>query len=88
MIMDEKLKKLRSQGTLLKPKFIIGKNGLTGNVIVNIKNELKKTPLVKIKILGSFIEHKDKRSTIDDLIEKTDAKLVQFIGFTIVITRK
>jgi len=86
--MDEKLKKLRSQGTLLKPKFIIGKNGLTGNVIVNIKNELKKTPLVKIKILGSFIEHKDKRSTIDDLIEKTDAKLVQFIGFTIVITRK
>jgi RNA-binding protein YhbY len=61
---------------------------LTGNVIVNIKNELKKTPLVKIKILGSFIEHKDKRSTIDDLIEKTDAKLVQFIGFTIVITRK
>jgi len=86
--MDEKLKKLRSKGTLLKPKFIIGKNGLTGNVIVNIKNELKKTPLVKIKILGSFIEHKDKRSTIDDLIEKTDAKLVQFIGFTIVITRK
>jgi len=86
--MDERLKKLRSQGTILKPRFIIGKNGLTETVIKNIKDELKKSSLIKIKFLATFVEDKDKKKIVKELLEKTGTELVQFIGFTVVITRK
>ena len=53
--MDEKIKKLRGIGTTLNAKFNIGKNGITDNVVSNIKNELKKESLVKIRILKNYI---------------------------------
>ena len=86
--MDEKLKRLRRTGTILKPKFIIGKNGLTEQVIRNIRDTLKKEQLIKIKILGNVMEDKDKKAFVNDIIQKTDSKLVQFIGFTVVLSRK
>jgi RNA-binding protein len=87
-VMDEKLKQLRSEGTLLKPKFILGKNGLTEHVISNIKLALKDERLVKIKMLPSYIGDKDKNDLVSEILEKTNSKLVQFIGFTVVLTRK
>jgi RNA-binding protein len=86
--MDEKLKKLRSQGTITKPAIIMGKNGLTEQMITNIKNELKKSTIVKIKILPTFVENKDKKKIVDDIVERTNSKLVQSIGFTVVVTRR
>jgi len=86
--MDEKLKNLRRQGTLLTPRFIIGKNGLTENTIKNIKNELKIEKLVKIRILATFLGDKNKDDIVKELAEKTESKIVQFIGFTVVLTRR
>ena len=86
--MDEKIKKLRGIGTTLNAKFNIGKNGITDNVVSNIKNELKKESLVKIRILKNYIEDKDKKAIAQELVDKTNSRLVQFIGFTVVLTRK
>ena len=60
IIMDEKLKRLRSEGTMLTPKFIVGKNGLTDQAIKNIKETLMEEKLVKIKMLSSYIKDKNK----------------------------
>ena len=51
--MDEKTKKMMSISKSLKPRIIIGKNGLTENVINDIIHELKNHELVKIKILNN-----------------------------------
>jgi RNA-binding protein len=87
-MMDEKFRQLRSEGTMLKPRFIIGKNGLNDEVIKNIIEGLKNEHIIKIKILPSYIGEKDKKSLVADIVQKTNSQLVQFIGFTIVLTRK
>ena len=65
----------------------IGKKGLTPEVIEKIKEQLKKKRLVKIKMLPSFIRGKDKEAVIQELAEKTNSKIFQRVGFTIVLKR-
>jgi RNA-binding protein len=85
--MDQKTKSMRSESTILTPNIIIGKNGLTNQVIVNIKTELSKNKLVKLKVLPAYISDKNKKEVFNEIVEKTDAKLVKAIGFTITLTR-
>jgi RNA-binding protein len=86
--MDDSLRKLRSEGTLLKASMQIGKSGLTEQVVKNIKAALLKERLVKIKIHPSFIEDKDKKLFAEEVVDKTGSRLIQLIGFTIVLGRK
>ena len=86
--MDEKTKKMRSISKSLKPRIIIGKNGLTENVINDIIHELKNHELVKIKILNNYIADKEKKSVVEEIVKKTNSKLIDFIGFTVVLSRR
>jgi RNA-binding protein len=86
--MDKKLKEMRSESKTMTPNIIIGKNGLTDQVLKNIKDELSKHRLVKIKILQAYISDKDKKATFEEISEKTGAKTVQVIGFTITLTKR
>ena len=86
--MDKITKELRSQGTMLRPKFMIGKNGLTDKLASDIINRLKKDRLLKVRILSSYIEGKDKKAVAEELAVKTGSKIVQLIGFTVVLARK
>ncbi len=86
--MDKKTKEQKRIGNTLKPSIIIGKNGLNEESIKLIKNELKKCSLVKIKMLPTFIEEKDKKQVAKDMAEKTNLKLVELKGFTIILARK
>jgi RNA-binding protein len=85
--MDKKLRIMRSESKNLTPKVIIGKNGLTEQVIKNIKDELSKHKLVKLKILQSYMSDKDKNNVFKEIVERTGAKIVQKIGFTITLTK-
>jgi RNA-binding protein len=85
--MDEKLKSMRSESKNMTPSIIIGKNGLTDQVIDNIKNELSRHKLVKLKILQAYISDKDKNEVFEDIAEKTEAKIVHKIGFTLTLTK-
>ncbi len=66
----------------------IGKSGLTDNVIEHIKKHVKKRKLIKIKLLKSYMEGKDKKKVFQDIATKADAVLVGSIGFVIVLAKK
>jgi RNA-binding protein len=86
--MDDKLREMRQESKTMTPNILIGKNGLTDQVIKNIKNELSKYKMVKLKILPAYIADKDKSEVFDDIALKTGAKVVHKIGFTITLTKK
>jgi len=86
--MDKATKDMRKESKTLTPNIIIGKNGLTDQVIENIKSEISRRKLVKLKILQAYITDKDKNKVFEDIAEKTNAKIVQKIGFTISLARK
>lgn len=83
--MDDKLKKLRSESKTLTPGIIIGKNGITDEVVKNIKSQIKTHGMVKIKLLNTYVENKDKKKVSIELAEKCNAQLIDQIGFTIVL---
>lgn len=86
--MDTKLREMRKESKIMTPNIIIGKNGLTDQVVNNIKSELSGHKLVKLKILKSYISENDKDTAFRDIVEKTGAKVVHTIGFTITLTKK
>ena len=89
--MDTQIKiKLRSQAQSLKPLAWIGKNGFNEGVISEIKKQLKKKHLIKIKVLKSFIDEQeiDKKEFANHVAEVLDAELIQKIGFTLVLYKK
>lgn len=83
--MDEKTKKLRSLSKTLKPRIIIGKNGVNDEVIKSIKKYIKEDDIIKIKILKTYIEGKDKKQFANDLAIKCNAQIIDLVGFTIVL---
>lgn len=85
--MDEKLRKLRSKSKNMKPDIIIGKNGINEAVIRNIKTHIRTYGVIKIKILKTYIEGKDKKLIVSELAKKCEAKLVDFVGFTLVLAK-
>ncbi|MGV8086178.1 MAG: YhbY family RNA-binding protein [Candidatus Woesearchaeota archaeon] len=86
--MDKEQKTMRSDSTNITPNIIIGKNGPTDAVIANIKNELSRNKLVKVKILSTYISDKNKSEVFNEIIEKTGSKSVKIIGFTITLTKR
>ena len=86
--MDEKTKKMRSISKSIRPRIIIGKNGLTEHVINDIIRELKNHELVKIKILNNYIADKEKKSVVGEIVKRTNSRLIDFVGFTLVLSRK
>lgn len=86
--MDTKLKEMRSESKSMDPTITIGKNGLTDQVVSNIKDELSRRRLVKIKILPSIVEESGKDKLFEEIISKSEAKVIQKIGFTITLTKR
>ncbi len=70
------------------PVMILGKGGLNGNIVKNLKQHLKNKKLIKVKLLKSFIGEKSKKELFDEIAEKTDSILVHKIGFVIVLEKK
>ena len=66
----------------------IGKSGLKEGTIDEIKLQLKKKKVIKVKMLKSSMENKTKKELRDELVEKTNARLVKHIGFVITLCRK
>ena len=54
-------KQLIERSKAIEPTIRIGKSGITESQIEEIKKQLKKRKLIKIKFLRSFIESNDKK---------------------------
>ena len=83
--MNEQTRRLRAESKSLKVSIMIGKNGITDHLIENIKKELVKSRIVKIRMFKSYIEGKDRKEAARDLAGKCSARIVDAVGFTVVL---
>ena len=72
MVINDLKKKSRE----LKPVMQIGKNGLTDNVISEIKHLLKKRKIIKIKLTRGVTGGEDKKELAKKVEELTGSKMV------------
>ena len=79
---------LRKKAHSLDPIVRIGKSGLTDSIVDEIKKHVKKKKLIKIKMLPSFIEGKNKAKVIAEIVKKTDTTLIHKVGFVVVLSKK
>lgn len=82
------IKTLRSKAKTLEPITRVGKNGLTDAVIGEIKKLLKRKRLIKVKMLKSALQDKGKTEMIKELVDGTDAVLIETVGFVVVLAKK
>ena len=78
-------KKLKEKAKTLEPDIRIGKNGLTESTIKEIKKQLNKKKLIKVKLLRAFISDKNKKEVAKEIAEKTSSNLIYMVGFVIVL---
>lgn len=76
---------LKSRAHNLQPTIRIGKNGLTDAIIDEMKCQLKKRKLVKVKVLKSFAEGMDRTALAKEIAMKTGAKVVHHVGFVLTL---
>ena len=78
-------KKLKDKAKTLEPVIRIGKNGLTESTIKEIKKQLNKKKLIKVKLLKAFISDKNKKEVAKEIAEKTSSQLIYMVGFVVVL---
>jgi len=78
---------LKEKAKLLEPVIRIGKNGLTASVIEEIKKQLEKKSLIKVKMLQSSLEGKNKKEMANEIAEKTSSILIDNVGFVVVLRK-
>ncbi len=78
-------KQLKAQAHSLKPIIIIGQSGLTESVLTEIDKTLDTHELIKIKIRA---ERGDRKQISQQIIDVSQAELIQSIGQIIAVYRK
>ena len=76
---------LKEKAKTLEPVIRIGKNGFTESTIKEIKKQLNKKKLIKIKLLRAFISDKNKKEVAKEIAQKTNSHLIDLVGFVIVL---
>lgn len=76
---------LRKQAHDLDPILQIGKGGLSEGVVNEVKAQLKRLKLVKLKLLKSARENEARDALAQQLAEATDSVLVEVRGNTVVL---
>lgn len=82
------MKELRRRAKHLKPILSIGKNGVSEGSIELIARELEQKKLIKIKMLKSAIDQRDKKEIASDIARKTQSQVVEQIGNIVVLYKK
>ncbi|GEB72244.1 MULTISPECIES: ribosome assembly RNA-binding protein YhbY [Pseudoalteromonas] len=77
---------LKGQAHSLKPVVLLGSNGLTEGVVVEIQSALEIHELIKVKVPTD--DRETKALIFDAIIRETGATKLQTIGHTIVLYRQ
>ena len=86
MLTNEQKKILKKEASKLSATIIIGKDGLTDNILDNIYTDLIAHELVKINVLKTCSE--DLNALSLDIAGEMNASIVQVIGRVIVIYKE
>lgn len=85
LLSKNQIKFLRSKAHALKPVILLGKKGLTDEVMDELDNALTHHELVKIKL---SVDDRDLRANlINEICDRSRAEEVQSIGKTLVVYR-
>ena len=86
MLTGKQKRFLRAKAHHLKPIFQVGKDGVNENMLVQVNEALEKRELLKVTILQNCPE--DKNDVAEQLVDGTNAELVQIIGAIIVLYKE
>ena len=76
---------LRARGHTLKSIVMVGQHGLSEAVLAELESTMTKHELLKIKIRAE--DRGDRQKMIDEIVNITQAHLIQVIGNVMVIYR-
>ena len=71
----------------IKPTIQIGKRGITETLLTEIKSQLKKRGIIKIKILKSAKKDAKCKDIADEIAKLTNSKLVDTRGNTFILSK-
>src|SRR5699024_10498710 len=77
---------LRSKATQLKAIFQVGKTSVNENMLKQVNEALEKRELIKIAVLNNCLDDKD--NVAEQLVQGTNATLVQIIGHNIILYKE
>jgi RNA-binding protein len=66
----------------------IGKHGINENILDEIRNQLKRYKILRIRVLKSARDGKDRKVIAQDVSEKAKARLVSVKGNTFVLEKR
>jgi len=84
----KEIKDLKAKAKALDPIVNIGKEGLSYPLVDELKFLLKKKKLIKVKMLRSYFEDKDKKELAKEIAQKTNSTLVDAIGNVVVLYKR
>lgn len=82
---SKKKKELMKEGKNLETSVRIGKQGISDNMISEIKKTFSNKELIKVKFLRSVRETEDVDEMIEKIIKKTGSTLIKKAGFMILL---
>lgn len=76
-------KELVKMGSEIDPTVHVGKEGLTEGIVEEVKAQLKRAKLIKVRVLPAADKGKDE--VAEELAARTNAKVVETRGFTVLL---
>lgn len=86
VLTKQDLLELKARAHHLNPVVMIGQKGVTETVIRETDAALRAHELIKVRVLGD--EREERLQYLDELLQATNAQLVQHIGKLLVLYRK
>lgn len=86
--MKPKLSNLKYEASQLSPALNIGKNGITDSLVDELKMQLKRNKLVKIRILRTALNETERTTIAEELSRRTGSQLIEVRGSSAVLYLK
>jgi len=86
--MNKKPFELKREAAHIVPSMNIGKSGITDPLILELRNQLKRNRLVKVKILKTAVDEMDRNDIAKELSMRTGSLLVEVKGNSAVLYLK
>ena len=84
---QDKVKEFQRKAKSLAPALRIGKSGLSAGVIKEVSHQLNKKGIIKIRLLRTGVEERNKKEMVDRIAESCKAFILEDIGNTITICK-
>ena len=81
---SELVKEVRSKSA----KIILGKKGITNEFIEEVKRQLKREKIIKIRVLRSVLAEKSMDELTSEIATKTKSQLLETRGYTMLLARR